>query len=76
MSTHLPFWEIGESEPCWFEPLKNQTIYLKIEPVAGQVARHDDYDTSNSHGSDAGSTYILTTTYLASPSNSSELMHL
>ena len=36
----------------------------------------DDYDMSNSHGSDAGITYILTTTDLASPWNSSQLVHL
>ena len=33
-----------------------------IEPVADRVTHHDVYDTSNSHGSDAGCTYFLPTT--------------
>ena len=55
-------------------PLLLEMLY--IEPVVGRVAHSDDYDMSNSHGSNTGCTYILATTYLDSPWNILELVYL
>ena len=50
-------------------------LFDTLEPVAGWVARHDDYDMSKSHGLDAGRTYVLTGTYVLACIYSTALQH-